>query len=132
ALLETEVRESVGRWLCIEGIDGLDETEVLADFLDDMRGPRTAKFDRLRGIRPSRFEEAVERGAIGFRRAKGRRRLEHDHGGSDRLRNRLSGLPPLPDRRCVPKGSVRRLLRIGNDATGPAVRGRGRLVRNKL
>src|SRR3989441_11024384 len=132
APVETEVRESVGCGLLVERIDGVDETEVLADFLDDMRSPGTAKFDRLRGIRPNRFEEAVERGAIGFRRAKGRRRLEHDHGGSDRLRNGLSDLPPLPDRRRVAKGSVRGLLRIGNDATGPAVRGRRRLVRDEL
>src|SRR2546428_2920736 len=132
ASVETEVRESVGCGLLVEGSDGVDETEVLTDFLNDMRRPRTAKFDRLRGIRPNRFEEAVERGAIGFRRTKGRRRLEHDHGGSDRLRNGPSSLPTLPDRRRVPKGSVRGLLRIGNDPTGPAVRGRRRLLRDEL
>ena len=59
AAVETKVRESVGGGLFVERIDRVDKTEFFADFLNDVHSPRTAKFDRLRGMRPNRLEETV-------------------------------------------------------------------------
>src|SRR5438046_1631011 len=130
--VEAKVGEAVRRGLFIERIDDVDEAELLADPLDQMRGPRTPELEPLHGVRPDRFEETEQIVPIVLGRAEGCGRLEDNDVGSEDLRDHAGRVPPFRHRCGVLEVAVRRPVSRGDLAAGASVCGRRGLVRDEL
>lgn len=132
APVEAEVREAIRGRFGGEGIDDMDELEVLANRLYEVGRPWPAWLPGAQGPCRDRSEEVVDRGHVLGGRSERGRRLEEDGLGTQDVRDRTGRVPCLVNHRSVLESPIRRELRGGDGPPRSSVRRRCRGVGDEL